>query len=52
MVACKDFTDDDMYFRDFASFKNSIIDSETNGYGTELSSIYDTIMNQERVEPS
>ena len=36
VVACKDFTTDGSVLQDFASLKNTIIDSEHNGYGTEL----------------
>ena len=39
VVACKDFTTPDTVIQDFASLKNTIIDSEHNGYGTELSDI-------------
>ena len=34
VVACRDFTTDDTVLQDFASLKNTIIDSEHNGYGT------------------
>ena len=37
VVACKDFTTPETVVQDFASLKNTIIDSEHNGYGTELS---------------
>ena len=33
VVACKDFTTPDTVIQDFASLKNTIIDSEHNGYG-------------------
>lgn len=39
VVACKDFTATGIVLQDFASLKNTIIDSEHNGYGTELSDI-------------
>ena len=39
VVACKDFTTPDTVIQDFASPKNTIIDSEHNGYGTALSDI-------------
>ena len=35
VVACKDFTSAGVVLQDFASLKNTIIDSEHNGYGTE-----------------
>lgn len=43
VVACKDFTKQGYILQDFASLKNTIIDSFENGYGTELKSILDTI---------
>lgn len=36
VVACKDFTSPGITLQDFASLKNRIIDSERNGYGTDL----------------
>ena len=39
VVACKDFESDGYRFADFASLKNTVIDSESNGYGTELKDI-------------
>lgn len=51
VVACKDFTSLDTVFSDFASVKNKYIDSMSNGYGTELEDILDTIANQEVVDP-
>lgn len=50
VCACKDFTNDHMVLQDFASIKNTIIDSEMNGYGTELSEIIDTIKSQKLVD--
>lgn len=46
VVACKDFTKPGVTLQDFASLKNQIIDSERNGYGTELSDILDTFEKQ------
>lgn len=46
VVACKDFTTPNTVVIDFASVKNQIIDSSSNGYGTELSDILDTIHQQ------
>lgn len=46
VVACKDFTSPGIVLQDFASMKNQIIDSERNGYGTELSDILQTIASQ------
>ena len=46
VVACKDFTSQGIALQDFASLKNRIIDSERNGYGTELADILSTIDEQ------
>ena len=46
VVACKDFTSQGITLQDFASLKNRIIDSERNGYGTELTDILSTIDEQ------
>lgn len=46
VVACKDFVPDDMQLLDFASVKNQIIDSNSNGYGTDITDILDTIEKQ------
>ena len=43
VVACKDFTSGGLVLQDFASLKNTIIDSVHNGYGTELSDIIKTL---------
>ena len=51
VVACKDFTSPGIVIMDFASVKNQIIDSASNGYGTELSDILDTIEKQTAVDP-
>lgn len=51
VVACKDFTSINTIFIDFASVKNQIIDSASNGYGTELADILDTIEKQNAVNP-
>ncbi|MBR5071139.1 MAG: HipA domain-containing protein, partial [Oscillospiraceae bacterium] len=51
VVACKDFTSGDHVLQDFASLKNTIIDSEHNGYGTELSDILSTIDEQRAMNP-
>ena len=50
VVACKDFTFPGVVILDFASIKNQIIDSASNGYGTELSDIIDTIEKQTVVD--
>ena len=51
VVACKDFTAFNNTIVDFASVKNQIIDSASNGYGTELSDILDTIQKQNSIDP-
>ena len=51
VVACKDFVSLNSEFIDFASVKNQIIDSASNGYGTELADILDTIEKQNSVDP-
>lgn len=50
VVACKDFTANGLVLQDFASLKNQIIDSERNGYGTELSDILSTFDKQMAVD--
>ena len=50
VVACKDFTFPGVVILDFASIKNQIIDSASNGYGTQLSDIIDTINKQTVVD--
>ena len=51
VVACKDFTSPGVVIQDFASLKNTIIDSEHNGYGTELSDILNAIREQQVMDP-
>lgn len=51
VVACKDLTSTGIVLQDFASLKNTIIDSEHNGYGTELSDILCTIEEQTAINP-
>ena len=50
VVACKDFTTPDTVIQDFASLKNTIIDSEHNGYGTELSDILMAMDEQQAID--
>lgn len=52
VVACKDFTGNNIILQDFASLKNTLIDSGHSGYGTELSEILDAIENQNAVDPN
>ena len=51
VVACKDFTASGLVLQDFASLKNTIIDSAHNGYGTELSDIVKTLEEQTAIDP-
>lgn len=50
-VACKDFEKNGYKLMDFASVKNQIIDSMSNGYGTEIEDIVETIENQTLIDP-
>lgn len=51
VCACKDFTADGKRLFDFCSIKNTILDSESGGNGTELDDILDTIEKQQFVSP-
>lgn len=46
VVACKDFTADGKRLMEFALLKNTCIDSEQSGYGTELQTIMQAIDEQ------
>ena len=50
VVACRDFTDEEKRLIEFAQLKNTCIDSEQNGYGTELSSIMEAIDEQTLIQ--
>lgn len=52
VCACKDFTANGKRLFDFCSIKNTILDSDTGGSGTELEDIMDTIDRQQFVTPS
>lgn len=52
VCACKDFTATGNILYDFCSIKNSVIDSEHNGSGTELADILETIEKQQFVNPA
>ena len=52
VCACKDFTADGSQFYDFSAIKNTIIDSEHQGAGTELEDILETIEKQRFVDPN
>ena len=49
VCACEDFTVDGSILYDFCSIKNTIIDSEHEGAGTELEDLLDTIEKQQFV---
>lgn len=51
VCACKDFTDKNKTLYDFCSIKNTVIDSEHNGTGTELAEVLETIEKQQFVNP-
>ena len=51
VCACRDFTADGKLLYDFCSIKNTVIDSETNGTGTELGDVLETIELQAFVDP-
>lgn len=51
VCACEDFTADGSIFYDFCSIKNTIIDSEHEGNGTELDDLIETIEKQQFVDP-
>ncbi len=51
VCACRDFTADGKQLFDFCSIKNTILDSDSNGSGTELSDILETIEKQQFIEP-
>lgn len=52
VCACRDFTEHGKILYDFCSIKNSVIDSEHNGSGTELADILETIEKQQFVNPT
>lgn len=50
VVAYKDFEKDGCQFADFASLKNTVIDNESNGYGTELEDIFILLRNRQSLK--
>lgn len=52
VCACKDFTAGGKQLFDFCSIKNTILDSDSNGSGTELADILETIEKQQFVDPA
>ena len=51
VVACRDFATHGLVIQDFASLKNTLIDSGHSGYGTELAEILEAIDEQTAVDP-
>ncbi|RHO52972.1 CtkA family protein [Eubacterium sp. AM05-23] len=52
VCACKDFTAGGKRFFDFCSIKNTILDSESDGNGTELPDILEALEKQQYVDPA
>ena len=52
VCACKDFTVGGKRLFDFCSIKNTVLDSDSNGTGTELSDIIDAMDRQAYVSPA
>jgi len=51
VCACQDFTAGGKRLLDFCSIKNTILDSDSNGSGTELKDILETIEKQQYISP-
>lgn len=51
VVACKDFTATGLVLQDFTSMKNTVLDSDSNGAGTELEDIKEALETQTMVDP-
>lgn len=51
VCACRDFTENGKRLFDFCSIKNTILESDYGGSGTELEDILDTIEKQQYVSP-
>lgn len=47
VVACKDMEVNGYQLKDFASLKNTVVDSEMHGYGTDIHSVLNAIEEQE-----
>ena len=52
VCACKDFTAGGKRLFDFCSIKNTVLESDSNGSGTELSAVMDAIDKQQYVFPT
>ena len=50
VVACRDFTSPGVVLQDFASLKNTIIDSAHNGYGPDLADIEQAMEDQRAID--
>lgn len=51
VCACRDFTTGQKRFFDFCSIKNTVLESDSNGTGTELSDVLDAIDKQQYISP-
>ena len=51
VCACRDFTDEDTVLHDFCSIKNTVLETGSNGTGTELAAVLETIDRQQFVDP-
>lgn len=51
VCACLDFTAGGKRFYDFCSIKNTVLDSESDGSGTELEAVLEAIEKQQYVDP-
>lgn len=51
VCACRDFTENGLRLFDFCSIKNTILDSDSGGSGTELDDVIDTIEKQKYIAP-
>lgn len=51
VCACLDFTTEKQRLFDFCSIKNTVLESESGGSGTELADIIDTIEKQQYIQP-
>ena len=52
VCACKDFTVGGKRLLDFCSIKNTVLESSSNGTGTELADIMDALENQHYFDPT
>ena len=50
IVACKDFTEPGIILQDFAQLKNTTVDSDSDGYGTELDDMLETFDEQSAID--